>query len=62
VGNGSGVPRSDRNRNARLERLGLEESLPSVHDLLRGKHPHTMTTTLTYTDPLTLPGDIACRR
>src|SRR3954452_11774612 len=45
------VPQSER----RDEKLGLETSAPSVHDLLRGTHPHTMTTTIIYTDGLTRP-------
>ncbi len=32
-----------------------ETSAPSVHDRLRGTHPHTMTATITCTDGLTLP-------
>jgi hypothetical protein len=45
------VPQPER----RDEKFGLETSAPSVHDLLRGTHPHTMTATITYTDGLTLP-------
>ena len=40
----------------RHKKLGLETGTTSVHDLLRGTHPHTMTATITYTDGLTLPG------
>ena len=39
-----------RGPNGRDPQLGLETSAASVHDLLRGTHPHPMTATITYTD------------
>jgi len=41
--------------NSRHEKLELENGTTSVHDLLRGTHPNTMTATITYTDGPTLP-------
>src|SRR5262245_12349804 len=44
-----------RRPNVGTRSSGWKQAIQSVHDLLRGTHPHTMTATITYTDRRTLP-------